>query len=305
MTPPSSRARRSTAVRRHRTVLPRRRTVRARRSTVARRHRTVVALAGALAALAVGCGSSGSGGATVDGVRLVKEGRLTTCTHLPYPPFQFERDGKVVGFDVALIDLVAAELGVEQVVVDKAFETIRTGADLNAGLCDVAAAGMTITDERRENLDFSQPYFEATQALLARKGVRAGSLAEVKAGAARLGSQSATTGEELARRAGIDPTSYESSDAELNGLRTGQVDVIIQDYPVVRNWLKDPALAERFTLSADLRTGESYGFAVRKGGNPKLLEKIDAVIRTARADGTYRKLYEEWIGPMPKGADGR
>ncbi|WP_406858963.1 transporter substrate-binding domain-containing protein [Streptomyces sp. HUAS MG47] len=262
----------------------------------------VMSLPITLAASLTACGS-GDEGATVKGAKLVKTGQLTTCTHLPYAPFQSEQDGKVVGFDVSMVDLVAEDLGLKQVVVDKSFETIKTGADLNAGVCDVAAAGMTITDERKKNLDFSVPYFDATQALLARKGVRAATVEDIVAQKLKLGSQSSTTGEDFAREHGADPQSFESSDAELNGLRTGQVDVIVQDYPVVQNWLKDPANAAKFEIVGNLDTGEQYGFAVKKGGNPELLKLIDKAITDAKADGTYKKIYEQWIGPMPNGAD--
>ena len=267
-----------------------------------RRAIALPALAASSALLLAGCGSGGGGTASAEGVPLVKAGQLTTCTHLPYPPFQSEKDGKVVGFDVSMIDLVAEDLGVQQDVVDTSFETIKTGADLNARTCDVAAAGMTITEERKKNLAFSEPYFDATQALLARKGVEAGSIEDIKKQKLKLGSQSSTTGEDYARSHGIDSKSFESSDAELNGLRTGQVDVIIADYPGVQNWLKNPANAEKFEVSAKLDTGEQYGFAVRKQGDEKLLKRINAAIRKAKEDGTYQKLYEKWIGPMPKGA---
>ncbi|WP_406327530.1 transporter substrate-binding domain-containing protein [Streptomyces sp. NBC_01617] len=262
----------------------------------------VICAAAALALPLSACSSSGDG-ATVKGAKLIKSGQITTCTHLPYAPFQSEKDGKVVGFDVSMIDLVAEDLGVKQEVVDKSFETIKTGADLNASVCDVAAAGMTITDERKQNLDFSVPYFNATQALLARKGVKAASVEDITKQKLKLGSQSSTTGEDFAHSHGADPQSFESSDAELNGLRTGQVDVIVQDYPVVQNWLKDPANSAKFEIVGNLDTGEQYGFAVRKGGNPKLLAAINQAIKDAKSDGTYKKLYEQWIGPMPKGAD--
>ncbi|MET8418919.1 transporter substrate-binding domain-containing protein [Streptomyces sp. NPDC005134] len=262
----------------------------------------VICAAVALALPLSACSSSGDG-ATVKGAKLIKSGQITTCTHLPYAPFQSEKDGKVVGFDVSMIDLVAEDLGVKQEVVDKSFETIKTGADLNASVCDVAAAGMTITDERKQNLDFSVPYFNATQALLARKGVKAASVEDITEQKLKLGSQSSTTGEDFAHSHGADPQSFESSDAELNGLRTGQVDVIVQDYPVVQNWLKDPANSAKFEIVGNLDTGEQYGFAVRKGGNPKLLAAINQAIKDAKSDGTYKKLYEQWIGPMPKGAD--
>jgi polar amino acid transport system substrate-binding protein len=256
-------------------------------------------VAAALLVLA-GCGG-GDGEDTATpaqsgGPSLVEAGALTTCTHLPYPPFQFERDGEVVGFDVELMDLVAEELGVEQKVVDTPFETIKTGADLNAGKCDVAAAGMTITDERKQSLDFSVPYFDATQALLAKKGSGITSLETAKD--KKVGSQSATTGEDFVKAADIDPVSFETSDAELNGLKSGQVDVIIQDLPVVSEWLKDDANAD-YEVVANLDTGEQYGFAVKKDGNDDLLATIDEVITAAREDGRYDELYEKWIGVAP------
>src|SRR3954452_16000956 len=133
--------------------------------------RRIVAVGGLCAAAALlltACGGR-STGATVQGAKLVKKGTLTTCTHLPYPPFQSTQGGKVVGFDVDMIDLVAKKLGVTQKIVDTSFETIKGGAALNAGKCDVAAAGMTIKPERAKFLDFSRPYFNATQALMAAK----------------------------------------------------------------------------------------------------------------------------------------
>ncbi|MFB7462432.1 ABC transporter substrate-binding protein [Streptomyces sp. NPDC056224] len=249
-----------------------------------------------------GCSSGDGGpGEAAGGVRVVEKGKLTTCTHLPYPPFQFERDGRVVGFDVALIDLVAQNLKVEQKILDTPFETFKTGAFLNSDQCDLAAAGMTITDERKKNVDFSVPYFDATQALLATRKSGVTSLAEVKAKTGKLGAQAGTTGETYAKAQGFDPVAFESSDAVLNGLRTGQVDAVVIDYPVVQGWLGDAANAAEFVLGQNIETGEKYGFPVKKG-NAALLSEIDKVIATAKADGTYQKLYERWIGPLPQAA---
>jgi polar amino acid transport system substrate-binding protein len=253
-------------------------------------------------ALVAGCSSGGgSGKTTVKGVHLVKAGQLTTCTHLPYPPFQSEIDGKVQGFDVSLIDLVAKNLGVKQNIVDTPFENFKTGAFLNSGQCDLAAAGMTITPERKKNVDFSDPYFEATQAVLVDKKSGITSLADVKAKGKKLGAQAQTTGEDYAKGKGYDPVSFESSDAVLNGLRTGQVQAVIIDYPVVQGWLKDKANADAFKVVDNLKTGEQYGFTVKKG-NTKLLAAINKALSEAKADGTYKKLYEKWIGPYDESA---
>ncbi|MBK3634446.1 transporter substrate-binding domain-containing protein [Streptomyces sp. MBT97] len=263
---------------------------------------TTVAAGLMLVAACTSTDDGGSGSKTAaGGVELVKAGQLTTCTHLPYPPFQSEIDGKVQGFDVSLIDLVAEDLGVKQMITDTPFENFKTGAFLNSGQCDLAAAGMTITDERKKNVDFSDPYFDATQAVLVDKGAGVTSLADVKAKGVKLGAQAQTTGEDYAKKQGFDPVSFESSDAVLNGLRTGQVKAVIIDYPVVQGWLKTKANADAFKVVDNLNTGEQYGFTVKKG-NTKLVAAINKALADARADGTYKKLYEKWIGPYDAAA---
>ncbi|MFF5855418.1 transporter substrate-binding domain-containing protein [Streptomyces sp. NPDC012751] len=269
--------------------------------TLAGRRTRLLAATTATAALALvvaGCssGDSGSGKTTVKGVHLAKAGQLTTCTHLPYPPFQSEVDGKVQGFDVSLIDLVAQDLGVRQQILDTPFENFKTGAFLNSGECDLAAAGMTITPEREKNVDFSDPYFEATQAVLVDKSSGIDSLADVKAKGKKLGAQAQTTGEDYVKGKGYDPISFESSDAVLNGLRTGQVQAVVIDFPVVQGWLKDKANADKFKVVDNLKTGEQYGFTVKKG-NKALLDAVNKALKDAKADGTYKKIYEKWIGP--------
>jgi polar amino acid transport system substrate-binding protein len=272
-------------------------------NTVLGRRARVLAATTATAGLVLvaGCTStdSGSSSKTSGGVALVKSGQLTTCTHLPYPPFQSEVDGKVQGFDVSLIDLVAGDLGVKQEILDTPFENFKTGAFLNSGECDLAAAGMTITAERKKNVDFSDPYFDATQAVLVDKNSGIESFADLKG--QKVGAQAQTTGEDYVKGKGLDPVSFESSDAVLNGLRTGQVKAVVIDYPVVQGWLKDKANAAAFKIADNINTGEEYGFTVKKG-NTKLLAAINKALGQAKSDGTYKKLYEKWIGPYDESA---
>ena len=123
-----------------------------------------------------------------------KGGKLTICTHLPYEPFQYTEGGKIVGFDVDVIKIAADANDLETKVIDISLETIESGEALNTGKCDVAAAGMTITDEREKVMDFSDPYFDATQALLARRARASRSLDELAG--KTVGVQDATTGED-------------------------------------------------------------------------------------------------------------
>jgi len=250
-----------------------------------------LALTSVLALAACGSGSSAK---TDTASGLAKAGVITTCTHLPYPPFQSEQGGKVVGFDVAVVDRAAKDLGVKQAFLDTPFENFKTGAFLNTRQCDVAAAGITITDERKKNVDFSEPYFDATQALLVKKGSNIANLAGAKGH--KIGAQTQTTGEEFATKQGLNPVSFESSDALLNGLRTGQVEAVITDYPVVAGWLKKPDLAAEFEVKDNLKTNEQYGIMVRKG-NTKLVAALNKAIEEMKADGSYKASYEKWIGP--------
>jgi polar amino acid transport system substrate-binding protein len=253
----------------------------------------------AAAILVLGACGGDSDGAGDDGVDLVESGRLTTCTHLPYPPFQFEQGGEIVGFDVDLIDRVARELGVEQQIVDTPFEGIQSGEDLNARKCDIAAAAMTITPERARKIDFSDPYFDANQALLVEKGSGIDSFAKLEG--KTLGVQSGTTGkmyaEEHARPEGVQLKDYEDVALELSAVKTGQVPAAINDIPVLLDFVKKNPELE---VTAQFDTGEQYGFATKKGTSAELQRVVNRVIKRARADGSYDRLYEKWFGTRPE-----
>ena len=250
--------------------------------------------------LVAGCGSGSSTApaTAAGGVKLISSGKLTTCTHLPYAPFQFNDGGKVVGFDIDMMDLVAKKLGVTQTVIDTPFEGIKSGQDLNTGKCDVAAAGMTIKPERAKVIDFSVPYFNATQAMAIKKGEGHSSLESLKG--KRLGIQSGTTGKDFVdskKPAGVRVTEFEDLATLQQALATNQVDGALTDLPVWIDYLKkNPG---KFEIGAEFDTGEEYGFAVKKGGNPQLLKTVNEVIAGAKSDGAYDTIYKKWFGTKP------
>ncbi|MFL6143820.1 MAG: ABC transporter substrate-binding protein [Labedaea sp.] len=263
-----------------------------------------VVLAAGLALTACGKSDSGSSGSSsqpgVPNVKLVSAGKLKTCTSLPYPPFQFDKDGKTVGFDVDMVDLAAKKLGVPQEIVDVKFDVIKSGATLNSNQCDLAAAGMTITDERKQNLDFTVPYFDEVIALFVQKGSGVKSLDDVKAKNLKLGVQTGTTSLDLAKEKGFSPTEFDDAGKQLLALQSKQVDVVLQDLPVVNDWLKRPDISDKLELATEVSTGAQYGFAVKKGGNPELLKLLNEQIEGAIKDGTWSKLYKQWMGSDPK-----
>jgi polar amino acid transport system substrate-binding protein len=254
-----------------------------------------------IAALALAaCGEDDNEPATGGGpdVGLVNDGAITTCTHLPYEPFQFEQDGKIVGFDVDLVDLVAKELGVTQEIVDTPFEGIQSGEDLNARKCDIAAAAMTITEERAAKIDFSEPYFDANQALLVKKGSGIKSFEDLDG--QTLGVQSGTTGKLYAEEnapEGVELKDYEDLALELSSVKSGQIPAAINDVPVLLDYVKKNPELE---VAAQFETGEQYGFGMKKGTSGDLRKVVNDVLATARQDGTYDRLYEKWFGTKPE-----
>ncbi|WP_205843904.1 transporter substrate-binding domain-containing protein [Nakamurella deserti] len=230
---------------------------------------------------------------------LIAPGSLTVCTHLPYAPFQSNDDsGKAVGFDIDMMDLVAEQLGVTQAIVDTPFEGIKSGQDMATGKCDIAAAGMTITEERSKVILFSEPYFDATQALLVRSADQISSLEDLRG--KRLGAQAATTGLDYANankdQYGYEIVEYTDLAAEQQALTTNQIDAAINDLPVWSEFIKGSGGSAK--IAAQFDTGEQYGFGM-KLGNDALKAVVDSTIAAARADGTYDELYAQWIGDVP------
>ncbi|MGH3914287.1 MAG: transporter substrate-binding domain-containing protein [Pseudonocardiaceae bacterium] len=261
---------------------------------MARPHRRAPLSLALLAVLAAACGAS-EPGVTATGIPLVQAGQLITCTGLPYQPFQFEQDGTVVGFDVDLVDLVAEDLGVTQQIIDTPFDGIQSGADLNAGKCDLAAAGMTINEVREQNFDFSDPYFDATQALVARRGAGLASFEQLRG--KRLGVQNATTGAQYAQENAqdVDIVVFEDLGLLLNAVEIGDVDAGINDNGVLYDWV---STKPDFEVTAEFDTGEQYGIGVRTG-NTALLSKINEVLAEARASGEYDRIYQKWFNKAP------
>lgn len=258
---------------------------------------TTVLATSVLALGLAGCAANTDKTTTESGIELIEEGTLTVCTHLPYQPFQYNEGGEVVGFDVDLIDLVAEELDLEQKIFDTPFEGIETGQAMATGKCDIAAAGMTITDERAEVMDFADPYFDATQALLVKSGSPITSLDDLVGKS--LAVQVGTTGQKYAQENvpdGVEIRDFEDLALLTQAVKNGQVAAGINDNTVLYDYVADNPDTE---VATEFDTGEQYGFAVALDGNDDLIDVTNEVLATAKEDGTYDELYEKYFGDAP------
>lgn len=248
-----------------------------------------------LAAGLAACGGNGEGGGTTTGgedLDLVRQGTLTVCSDIPYPPFEVEENGEYTGFDMDLMREIATGLGLELEVKDSSFDGLQSGLSLNSRQCDIVASAMTITEEREENIDFTDPYYDSKQSLLVSAGSDIASIDDLAG--KRVGVQQGTTGKTYAEENAPADAKIISfpSDAEMySAIQAGQVDALLQDLPV------NLAHTESgdFEIVEEYETDEQYGFAVREEGAEALLEAVNEQLQTLRDDGTYDKIYDEYF----------
>ena len=227
---------------------------------------------------------------TAGDLGLITEGTLLVGSDIPFPPFEQGKAPNYEGYDIDVVNEVAKRLGLQVEYKDTAFDTIFR--DLAQGKFDMVASATTITESREKRVDFSDPYYEAQQALT----VEPGSDVETEAdlGGKTVGAQDGTTGEEYAK----DETDAknvrgfpEAADA-LNALRGGQVDAVILDEPAVQDAIdKGQGGIE---VAEVIMTDELYGFAFQQDSDV-LRERFNEVLAEIKGDGTLAGFYEKWF----------
>lgn len=240
--------------------------------------------------VAVGCGSDDetTTAGAVD-LGLLTEGTLTVGSDIPYPPFEQGDAPDYEGFDIDLINAVADEMGLETEIIDAPFDVILAG---DTGRFDLSIAATTITDARENRVDFSDPYFEASQSLLVQAGGDIQSIDDITADTV-VGAQDGTTGETYASEntdAEIRP--FPEIDDAYNALTGGQVDAVLNDLPStasVASANPDLEVVETF------ETDELYGIIFPESDDTTLLDSVNEALATLKENGTLDDLYRQWF----------
>ena len=238
---------------------------------------TILAMAGLLAA----CGKKEAGKALVMG------------TNAEFPPFETRggaNGSEIVGFDVEVAKAIAAKVGLPLKIEDMKFDSLLPA--LSAGKVDLVLAGMTITDERSQNVDFSTPYYKATQVVLILAGSPIPQTKEDLKGV-KIAVQLGTTGDGAAVEiAGQDNVrQFTSAMDAVVELMNGKVEcVVIDEQPAIQFAKKNPELM----LVRPQFDDEFYGVAVKKG-NAELLAKVNEALAEIAADGRYDQFVDRWM----------
>lgn len=222
----------------------------------------------------------------------------TVATDNGYVPFEFidEETGELVGFDIDLMNALAEEAGIEIEYETLEFDGIVAG--ISSGRFDIAIAGMTITEERQESIDFTQPYYEAGLILAVRddnEEIKSIEDVDGKVVATRTGSTSETY---LKEHTDAIPEAFPQIIEGYQNVLAGRADAVLYDLPNVLFYSEQEAEGRLKTVGEKL-TGEEYGIAFPKGS--ELRDVIDEALTTLKENGTYDDIYEKWFGERPEG----
>ena len=252
-----------------------------------------LALLAVLPLALTGCVSTANENSDANGeVSLVKSGVLSVCTNTPYKPFEYEENGTVVGLDADIANAIASDLGVKAQLTSISFEGLDSGTGLSTGQCDIALAGIGVTDERKSKMEFTTVYFDDNLAILVPKGSSITSAADLKGVA--VGAQQATSGETYAKENGAEVIQYEDTSLMFSALKTGQIKAVAANLSVVSEALtNDP---DSFKIAyQDSENTEQIAAAV-SSNNKALLAKANATITKLKENGELDKMKAKWVG---------
>ena len=234
--------------------------------------------------------------AATDQVEAIKKaGKIQMTTNAEFEPFEYKDGDEIVGIDIDLSQAIADKLGVKLEVSDIAFDSLIP--TMNAGKADFIAAGMTATEDRKKNVDFSDPYFNASQAIIVAKDSDIKTREDLNG--KTVGVQQGTTGDTYCTN--DDGSSdvkvkevkrYPKGMDAVSDLIAGRLDaVVIDDYPAEKLAAKN---ADKVVKLDDALTEEEYAIAMPKGSD--LVDVVNGVIKDLKDSGELNKIIDKYIG---------
>ena len=233
--------------------------------------------------------SSAGESAAADGeLKLVEEGKLIVSTNAEFPPYEYYDANEIVGIDIEIAQAIADKLGLELEVKDGAFDAII--AEVVSGKADIGIAGMTVTDERKQNVDFSDSYATGTQVIIVKEDSEIKSAADLEGKS--IGVQLGTTGDIMATDIKDSKVEqYNKGMDAVQALSQGKIDAVIIDSEPAKFYEKEVSglkiLDEAFAV-------EDYAIALKKG-NTALQSKINEALKELKAEGKIDEIIGKYI----------
>ncbi len=252
--------------------------------------------AGVLAAAMVvtGCGSSGTAGSSSGSgnAQIIRVGAETT-----YPPFEFTKDDKYVGFDIDLSEAIIKQMGGQMEFKSMGFDALIPA--LQSGQIDMAASGMDVTPEREKQVSFSDVYFDQSGKVIIVSMDNDQIHDWNDLSGKVVGGQVGTTQVQLAQEAGASQVKqFDSNSQAFMELKAKTVDAVVIDAPIGMYYLKQGGDKDMKIVGTP-KGNAGFAIAMKKD-NKELQEKVNKALKEIKANGTYDKIYEKWFGASSK-----
>lgn len=212
--------------------------------------------------------------------------KLLVVTNATFPPYESIRNGRVVGIDPDVIREICIRNGCTMVIENMEFGALI--AAVQSGKADIAASGITVTEDRKKKINFTIPYAGAQQVVIVRKGSAIADIQDLKKGV-KIGVQEGTTGDTYVKNNICEPERYKDAATVVQALLTGKIDAVVLD--------SDPAgifvqkNARWLSLLPEPLVVENYAFAVSKS-RPELLEMMNNTLQEMLDDGTLQQIVQ-------------
>ncbi len=243
------------------------------------------------------CGGGDKGGETADKAKADTKATsgdvIRVASEGAYPPMNFtDKDGNLVGFDIDVTNALCEQMKAKCEIVAQDWEGIIPG--LQSNKYDAIVAGMAITDERKQAVDFTDPYFSSGLLLIAKKG---SDINQTNLDGKTVGAQKSTVASDyLEEKSPKAKTSlYDTQDNANMDLINGRVDAVLVDQVVGTDWLSKDEAKDFEQKGETISTGkDDFGIAVRKGD--ELAGKFNKALAEIKANGTYDKISMKYFG---------
>lgn len=212
---------------------------------------------------------------------------LTMATNAEFKPFEYIEGEEIVGVDIDMAQAIADYLGYKLEITNIDFDAALTG--VVTGKYDVAVAGITATDDRRENMNFSEYYFKASQSIIVNADSEIQGKADLEGKV--IACQEGTTGEQYLLDENYNIQSFKTAPEAVSALKAGKVDAVIVDNAVAKALSAEQGGAT--VVLDEALTEEEYAIALRKG-NDELTAKINEALEAIKKDGTLTKIFDKY-----------
>ena len=217
-------------------------------------------------------------------------GVLVMATNAEFPPYEYHDGGEIVGIDAEIAKAIADELGMELEIEDIAFDSIIP--EITSGKADMGLAGMTVTEDRKQSVDFTDTYAKASQKIIVKEDSAMASPDDLTG--VIVGVQQGTTGDIYVSDLEADGTTverYNKGFEAVQALSQGKIDAVVIDGEPAKTFV---AQTEGLKILEESFTDEEYAIAVKKG-NTELLEKINGALKTLKDNGTLDEIVAKYI----------